>query len=211
MSNLSKQLTKLGYSFKKIENSIFMIYDFLTDSQVEELYSYILSASDEDWETHYMEGVVGLAERKYGRTDLENLLKEGLIEITHHWKDKNLGMPHELSEPLAIKIKEIFSFDNTLKFDGVGTIQRQYSESPLPAHVDNHTDPSIEYAVIMYINDDYNDGELYFSNLGIELKPLAKSLMIFPSHEGYKHGVKSPADGPVRYVMPSFVRKNNVS
>lgn len=209
MNELSKQLEKLGYSFKKIEDSIFMVYDFLTDNQVEKLYSYILSASDKDWETHYMEGVVGLAERKYGRTDLENLVEEGLVEITHHWKDKNLGMPYELSEPLAIKIKEIFSFDKTLKFDGVGTIQRQYSESPLPAHVDNHADPSIEYAVIMYINDDYNGGELYFSNLDIELKPLAKSLMIFPSHEVYKHGVKSPSDGPIRYVMPSFVRKND--
>lgn len=209
MNNLSEQLTKLGYSFKKIEDSIFMVYDFLTDNQVEKLYSYILSASDKDWETHYLEGVVGLAERKYGRTDIENLVEEGLVEITHHWKDKNLGMPYELSEPLAIKIKEIFSFDKTLKFDGVGTIQRQYSESPLPAHVDNHADPSIEYAVIMYINDDYNGGELYFSNLDIELKPLAKSLMIFPSHEVYKHGVKSPSDGPIRYVMPSFVRKNN--
>lgn len=209
MNDLSKELQKLGYSFKKIEDSIFMVYDFLTDNQVEKLYSYILSASDKDWETHYMEGVVGLAERKYGRTDIENLVEEGLVEITHHWKDKNLGMPYELSEPLAIKIKEIFSFDKTLKFDGVGTIQRQYSESPLPAHVDNHADPTIEYAVVMYINDDYNGGELYFSNLDIELKPLAKSLMIFPSHEVYKHGVKSPSDGPIRYVMPSFVRKND--
>ena len=185
-----------------------MVHDFLTDDEVHNVYKEINSASEKDWETHYMNGVVGLAKRKYGRTDLENLLEEGLIEITHHWKDKNLSMPYELSEPLTIKIKEIFSFDKALIFDGVGTIQRQYSESPLPAHVDNHADPMIEYAVIMYLNDNYNGGELYFSNLEIETKPLAKSLMIFPSHEKYKHGVKSPSEGPVRYVLPSFVRKS---
>ena len=88
----------------------------------------------------------------------------------------------------------------------MGTIQRQYEGARLIEHVDNHADPNIKYAVIMYINEDYTDGELFFRKLDLTIKPPAKSLIIFPSGEEYLHGVKPPGTGPYRYVLPSFVR-----
>jgi hypothetical protein len=154
-----------------------------------------------------MEGVVGLAERKYGRSDIENLLEEGLIEITTHWVDKNLSLPFEISDRISKRITKIFKFNNNLSFDGVGTIQRQYSGAPLTEHVDNHSDPLIEYAVIIYVNDDYVDGDLFFSKLNFSIRPNKHSMIIFPSGEKYIHGVRPPGDGPLRYVLPSFVKR----
>jgi|DEB0MinimDraft_12_1074336.scaffolds.fasta_scaffold15660_2 hypothetical protein len=46
------------------------------------------------------------------------------------------------------------------------------------------------YSAIFYINDDYDGGEIYFPNWGIEIKPKAGSLVIFPSNDEYVHGVK---------------------
>ena len=207
MSKLKNHLASLGYRFEEVSDSIFLINDFLRDEEIEVIQREIDGASQEDWETHYMLGVIELAERKYGRTDIENLVEEGLVEITENWHDKNLGLKYEISEKISERVKEILAFDKTLSFDGIGTIQRQYEGVQLTEHVDNHADPGIEYAVIMYINDDYTDGELFFRNLDFSIKPKSKSLIIFPSGEKYLHGVKPPGAGPLRYVLPSFVRK----
>lgn len=210
MNKLEAQLAKLNYNYEEVARGVYLINDFLYDSEISSVMKIIDSASEEDWKTHYMQGVQDLAERKYGRTDIDNLVEEGLIEITTHWIDKNLGLPHEISGPISARIQEIIAFDEDIAFDGVGTIQRQYEGEPLVEHVDNHSDPMIEYAVIMYINDDYNAGELFFGRLGLEIVPPAKSLLIFPSGEDYLHGVKPPAAGPLRYVLPSFVRRRKV-
>lgn len=207
MNILETSLKNLGYSVKEVSDNVLLIKNFLQNSEIEEISKQILSATDEDWTTHYMNGVIGLAERKYGRTDIDNLVEEGLIEITNHWIDKNLQLSNDISETISQRIKDIFSFSPMLKFDGVGTIQRQYAGAPLIEHVDNYSDPLIEYAVIMYINDDYIDGELFFPNLNFQIRPPAKSMIIFPSGEKYLHGVKSPGAGPIRYVLPSFVRR----
>lgn len=207
MSKLKNHLASLGYEFAEVSDSIFLINDFLRDEEIEMIQREIGGASQEDWETHYMLGVIDLAERKYGRTDIENLVEEGLVEITENWHDKNLSLKYEISEKISERVKEILAFDKTLSFDGIGTIQRQYEGVQLTEHVDNHTDPGIEYAVIMYINDDYADGELFFRNLDFSIKPKSKSLIIFPSGEKHLHGVKPPGAGPLRYVLPSFVRK----
>jgi len=208
MSKIKQSLDRLGYTYKEIGPQIFVVQNFLKDQEIEKILSKINSLLQVDWEGHYMEGVLGLAERKYGRTDINNLIEEGLVEITNHWFDKNVGLGYEISEPISQRIKNIFSFDDNLTFDGVGTIQRQYEGAELAEHVDNHADPQIKYAVIMYINDDYANGELFFSRLGLEIRPPKKSLVIFPSGENYLHGVRPPGAGPERYVLPSFVRKS---
>jgi hypothetical protein len=210
MNKLESQLIQQGYEYQEVARGVYLIPNFLTNNEINSVMSVINRASEDDWKTHYMQGVKDLAKRKYGRTDIDSLLEEGLIEITTRWIDKNLGLPHDISEPITERIKKIISFDPEIAFDGVGTIQRQYEGEPLIEHVDNHADPMIEYAVIMYINDDYNDGQLFFGKLGLEIVPPAKSMIIFPSGEDYLHGVKPPSAGAQRYVLPSFARRRKV-
>jgi hypothetical protein len=208
MKDLEKSLKNLDYECSEVAENIFLINNFLKEEECLSINKIINDSSEEDWNTHYMNGVIGLAERKYGRSDIDNLLKEGLIEITDHWVDKNLSLPFEISDNISKKIRKIFEFSDSLNFDGVGTIQRQYAGAPLIEHVDNHSDPLIEYAVIIYVNDDYVDGELFFSRLNFSIKPKKYSMIIFPSGENYLHGVKPPGEGPLRYVLPSFVKRN---
>jgi hypothetical protein len=207
MNDLKKHLLELEYSYTEVADNIFLIQDFLKEEESLLIEKIINDATEEDWTSHYMEGVLGLAERKYNRTDIDNLVKEGFIEITYNWIDKNILLPSEISDLISERISKIFLFDKSLSFDGVGTIQRQYAGAELVEHVDNHADPLIEYAVIIYVNDDYTDGELFFSNIDFSIKPKAKSLIIFPSGNKYLHGVKPPGDGPLRYVLPSFVKR----
>jgi hypothetical protein len=208
---IKNKLFDLGYSFEEVGPGILVIPNFFTDNDLEPLWSIINNSTQDDWEKDYWDSQVLLSEKKYGRRDLKNLIKEGLVEYTNHWHDKAIGIDSNISNNLSKNLSEIFSFDDDIVPGGFVTIQRQYENSPLIAHVDNHADPTIIYAVIGYINDDYTDGDLVFPKLGVRIKPPAKSIVIFPSGEDYLHGVESPGVGPVRYVLPSFVYSSSIS
>lgn len=208
---LKKNLDNLGHSYKEVADSIFEVYDILSDEEASTIWKIIKTKTQADWESDYRESQIQLAQRKYGRTDIDNLIKEGVIEYTDNWSDKSVKITRTLCSNTNKKIVQIFSYDRSLYFGGLDHIQRQYPGSELREHVDNYADPTIRFATIVYVNDDYTNGELFFSKLNLSIKPRAKSLMIFPGDELYSHGVRPPGIGETRYVLPSFVRNYSES
>lgn len=63
--------------------------------------------------------------------------------------------------------------------------------------------PNYDIASLFYINDDYEGGELYFPNQGIQFKPKRGSAYFFPGDMNYVHGVTEIRDG-FRYTCPFF-------
>ena len=148
---------------------------------------------------------------KFGRDDVENLVAEGKFEITQNWKDKNFNiLHHEIHRPLYEGLNSmVVKSDPELILSGLATIQRMQPGVELKAHTDQKTDPSIKYATIVYINDDYADGELFFPKLDIQLKPKPGTMLFFPGNEEYEHGVKHVGDGPIRYVLVGFIKEKD--
>lgn len=202
---LRDRLHKLGYVFDELAESVFLVHEVYSNDDLRPVWEIINSATQDDWEHDYLQSQIGLARKRYGREDLENLLEEGLMEFTDSWYDKAISIPETITAQLSMKIEMIFGFDHRLITGRMNTIQRQYDGSPLVEHVDTDGDPSIAFAAIGYINDDYTGGELFFSELGIEVRPPAGSLMIFPGSSLYRHGVKAPGPGNSRYALPTFV------
>ena len=60
-----------------------------------------------------------------------------------------------------------------------------------------------KYVSILYLNDDYEGGELYFPEHGVEFKPKAMSLVLFPGGVENIHGVRKITKNQ-RYTMVSF-------
>jgi len=60
-----------------------------------------------------------------------------------------------------------------------------------------------KYVGILYLNDNYEGGELYFPEHEIEFKPAAYSYICFPGGVENIHGVKEITEG-TRYTMVSF-------
>jgi Rps23 Pro-64 3,4-dihydroxylase Tpa1-like proline 4-hydroxylase len=60
-----------------------------------------------------------------------------------------------------------------------------------------------EYSSILYLNDDYLGGELYFEELDVLIKPKSNQLVFFPSGCEFRHEVKPVLDGD-RYTLASF-------
>lgn len=73
----------------------------------------------------------------------------------------------------------------------------------LPRHYDQENASSRVLSSVLYLNDDYSGGELWFSELDITIKPSAGSIVMFPSSFIYVHEVKPIINGS-RYAMPHW-------
>jgi Rps23 Pro-64 3,4-dihydroxylase Tpa1-like proline 4-hydroxylase len=85
----------------------------------------------------------------------------------------------------------------------------KYKESGfLPAHSD-HGISSRVLSALLYLNDDYEGGNIRFPNAGIDMKPESGSLLFFPSNFVYVHEVDAVTSG-TRYSLPNWYhnRKN---
>lgn len=63
--------------------------------------------------------------------------------------------------------------------------------------------PFYDIAGLFYINDDYEGGELYFPEQGIQFKPKAGAAYFFPGDRNYIHGVTEITSG-TRFTCPFF-------
>lgn len=66
-----------------------------------------------------------------------------------------------------------------------------------------HPYPWREQASVIYLNDDYEGGEVYFPHHGIDIKPEPGMLATFPGTTEYMHGVRAVKSG-TRYTIASF-------
>jgi hypothetical protein len=148
---------------------------------------------------------------KFGRDDVDNLVAEGKFEITQNWVDKNLNIKHHKEHEVFYRRLSdmVENSDPSLLLSGLATIQRMQTGVELKAHTDQHTDPSIRYATIIYINNDYVDGEIFFPKLNISLRPNPGDLLFFPGDEKHEHGVKHVGEGPIRYVLVGFIKEKD--
>ena len=80
--------------------------------------------------------------------------------------------------------------------------QAPHADKQLPDGTPNMY-PQNDISSLIYLNDDYQGGKIFFPNQKIEFKPIKNSLIFFPGDINFLHGVTTVTGG-VRYTMPSF-------
>jgi hypothetical protein len=206
---LQKEFEDSGFSTEVLYDGVLVVKDFLSPAELDTLLEIIKTTPNEDWSIEYTKNLARFCMEKFGRDDVDNLVAEGKFEITQGWQDKNLLIAQkDISRTLQERIGNMLkTADPTLQLSGFGTLQRMQEGVELKSHTDQHTDPAIRYATILYINDDYNEGTLFFeSKENSDLKPKPGTLLIFPGSEEYHHGVRHVGKGPIRYVLVGFIR-----
>jgi|688.fasta_scaffold23176_7 predicted 2-oxoglutarate/Fe(II)-dependent dioxygenase YbiX len=96
-------------------------------------------------------------------------------------------LPGELQDPHA-DCEAVFVEDYT-----------NWQMTPL----NNFSSLFIEYAALVYLNDDYEGGEIYFPEYDVEIKPNKGDLIFFPGTHYYMHGVREVLSGH-RLALMSF-------
>jgi predicted 2-oxoglutarate/Fe(II)-dependent dioxygenase YbiX len=109
----------------------------------------------------------------------------------------------------AYRIAEHFGADKPLYTDSQQLVLWNEGHS-MPVHVDNahpdgspHGTPHREYASVLYLNDDYEGGEIYFPKQGYRLKPRTGMLVAFSGSDEAPHGVTAVLKGE-RLTMPAW-------
>jgi hypothetical protein len=206
---LKKQFEDAGYKVNVFHDHILSVENFLEDGELETILKIIADTDNEEWSIEYTKNLARFCMEKFGRDDVENLVAEGKFEITQGWEDKNLNITTKpISNILQKRLGDLLAkADPSLELAGFGTLQRMQQGVELKSHTDQHTDPSIRYAAILYINDDYKDGTLFFKNKpDSDLRPSPGTLLVFPGNEEYEHGVRHVSQGPIRYVTVGFMK-----
>lgn len=65
-------------------------------------------------------------------------------------------------------------------------------------------DPVIHYGCILYLNDDFDGGELHYINQNIDVRPQKNTLVVHPGSDKYLHGVNQVYNAK-RYTLPFFI------
>ena len=88
------------------------------------------------------------------------------------------------------------------------SIAKYSTGKEMGSHVDSYEDGrSPVLSVVLYINDNYDGGELYFKEQDVSIKPSAGSLIAFPSVAPYYHQSMTVTKG-IKYMSPGFWYKD---
>jgi hypothetical protein len=127
-----------------------------------------------------------------------NILSDVSLQI---FKDN----PAAKVAPESIFVKELlsrYSVKATAAHTVEGFLTKWDVGSSAGLHVDNHDGYEfLEYSTVVYLNDDFEGGEIYFPRLKFTYKPNKGDAVIFPCNSiDYVHGVTEVTSG-TRYTL----------
>lgn len=109
-------------------------------------------------------------------------------------KDAVIKCSQEYSERYSLDIGKLTPLSISKYFEGKG----------MGPHIDSYSDsPKEVLSIVLYLNNNYEGGELYFKNQNIKIKPEAGSLIAFPSVDPYFHE-SMPVLSGIKYISPGF-------
>jgi hypothetical protein len=183
----------MAYFYQNTE--ILIEEDFITKEQADYLVGLAVAKSNKDWESQ--DG------NDYEFWNGKNLLVDNLEDLDH-----------TLLKEIQLKTKLLYElFHPELKgkvsYSYVSTINRFKSGDSMPVHSDRGPDENnnaILHGVVVYLNDNYQGGEIYYPEKNIAIKPKKCSLVMHPGNEEYQHGVREVIKGD-RYAITLFIHE----
>jgi predicted 2-oxoglutarate/Fe(II)-dependent dioxygenase YbiX len=85
------------------------------------------------------------------------------------------------------------------------TMLRYRDGQEYKAHADGFTNIGRSVSAIVYLNDDYEGGEVEFVNFGIKIKPESGMLLLFPSNYAYRH-IAHPVTNGTKYAIVTWIK-----
>lgn len=191
----------------KSKKALHVIPNFLTVDEVAKHQDALVSA---DFWTHSTEldGIVSLTRYNPVFSELEDF-SEGVVERICGQMEEAYGFPLIVGNAPSFRkslpgSEQSLHIDHGKLVDGKEIID--YSTN------DGNSWPRClnEYASVVYWNDDYSGGEIYFENPRISIRPESGMLIFFPCSASYAHGVSRVHHGE-RIVSTHFWGKSQTA
>lgn len=169
---------------RRLHQNAWEISDFLSKDEVKSFFDYIENSPEDRW---YADMATG------------------------HWAGRSLllrGQGDKKIEDTTDLIQErlFASFSNYTRIHQLNSILRALPGQGMGPHRDDIEleDKVNMYGVVVYLNDDYYGGEIYYPEYGVAHKPRARSMVVHRAN--VTHGVTPVVGDGVRYVITSFVK-----
>lgn len=198
-------ITPSGY-FGNSPDKIIKIDNFLTETELDIIGNFARNLKEWDvTRSHYNEDGTIIYEADYWKDRVATL---------HTLEKQDPMIPNYIKRAIArLKIVIEDTYDVTVSSTNPtivrwlpGQLQNPHADKELHEgeNAGKPNDfPWYDVGALFYLNDDYEGGELYFPNQGVEFKPTAGSAFFFPGDMNYIHGVREIKSG-IRYTSPMF-------
>jgi predicted 2-oxoglutarate/Fe(II)-dependent dioxygenase YbiX len=200
-----ESITPSGY-FGNSEENIVEVLNFLTPEEVAFLKNFMKTNTHWDYtEDKYNEEGVQIYDASYwkDRVATWNTLEKANPEVI-----TVISNAVSRFKPVVEKFFNVVAFPTkpALVRWTPGTYQIPHADKELHIGEDAgkpNAFPWYDLAGLFYLNDEYDGGELYFPNQGIEFKPKVGAAYFFPGDLNYIHGIREITSGE-RYTVPFF-------
>jgi hypothetical protein len=185
----------------RLKNNIIRFENIITLEESEFLINLARTATDKDWDAYRLnleqdEHEVNLAYSNWKKQMLFLEKTENLLPIAKDLLDS-------IHDRCINKINKHFNSQYTL--DPLYSIFRFERGDFMKEHHDSGLSSYIKYGLVIYLNDNFEGGEIYYPNLNLEMKAKSLSLHLHPANSIYRHGVKEVLSGE-RFTLAAFVR-----
>jgi hypothetical protein len=177
MSTLKELIVHPGAEF--IDEEICLVKSFLPQDVLDKLLSIVTAADPTDWD-QYIQAQSG------------------------QWASNVLKFEDKVGETLSSLVEAMFK-DQPYKLS-CNLIRRSRVGQGLLEHYDGQHETTCKYGVVVYLNDDYTGGEIYYPNRQKEYKPIQNSVVIHSADKEYTHGVRTVKEG-TRYFVTFFIHR----
>ena len=203
---IKHNLDEQGYKYEQLAEDAFLVHNILTEDELKAFQHLANETLPPQWYFFYLKQLEEKAEQLYGRKDIATLIQEGKLMLI----PRNMSQVRSTEENLEYEVTSLTNRVNKIMPPAYpttryGVMQRHYKGVGLEDHRDTDCNPSLEYATVIYLNENYEGGMLYFKDedLTIQIKPPAGSMMLFRASR--LHGVTEVTGDGQRYVLTSFI------
>jgi len=198
-------ITPSGF-FGDSSSNIVALEDFMTPEELEFLDTFARTNTTWDYtESHYNEEGVCIYDASYWENRVATA--DTLASVDPKAVEIIVGM----QQRLKVEVDKFLQVDAWPTSPAVvrwlpGQFQNPHADKELHEGENRgkpNDFPYYDVAGLFYLNDDYEGGELYFPNQGIQFKPKRGAAYFFPGDMNYIHGVTEVKSG-IRYVSPFF-------
>lgn len=179
---------KDNVNIKALGDEIYLYENFLTKEECNSIYKDLRSFNEDAWHVRDKYPIPAFSPKM----NVTKLIVERLMTITDEYSINH----NEVFNRLSVGDSWGEHADNA-EFSEIIEKSKLLKDEDKFKLVDNTV-----YGLVVYINDDYEGGEIYYTHQGISHKPKAGDLVIHSSEEKCRHGVK-PVTSGVRYGWSS--------
>lgn len=166
------------------KNQVYEILEFISKEEQQTFLDFVNDLKEEDWPIE--------VDNEFEKNDKQ--ISGRVLPLGEKFKQERIEI-----EERILKI-----FKNSTRINNIAAIQRYKSNQGMGLHIDNVLDPTIQYGLIIYLNDDYEGGEIHYPKLELTIKPKARSVIIHPAEA--EHEVLKVIGEKTRYIFSSFIR-----